>query len=326
MGNGTKHRSSGVFLLIPSRRLKLKGRRKKRHNKKGGCGIQDVEASQGAGQSSLHQDDIGGDCVLAMDASSDSTLPVEALEEESIYSRNGYERRREYAMHFCALALDSFIEDMPEGLQQGNPMFNTQVLHQSYYAPLLIESSRFVEVAALRSFQNRIALQCMDLIIIEWQYVQALDQSAQELGLQNTGVNALHIQMLERMLLDVYCKLNRAQHGNDMRYMPHPPHRRLPSKQRLKEDLLKQVSCMLNPPWEPPSREDGGDVALELHRNHMTKHLSSSLESCSLHSRATAISDSSHLLILVANDIFDMMVMDTAKVISDVDCVAEEQQ
>ena len=117
--------------------------------------------------------------------------------------------------------------------------------------------------------------------------------------------------MLTQLIHDVYCKLNRLCCSSPVTHQPQPPRRSLPGKGTLKRELLEKISCMQNPPWEPPSREDGEDEAMELHRLHFTKHLTSSFENCSLHQRKTATPSGSDLLMLIASDLCDMMMMET---------------
>lgn len=142
--------------------------------------------------------------------------------------------------------------------------------------------------------------------------MQAISRVAQESGLHHAGANALHIEMLDRLLLDVYARLNRTSNSAPISYLPQPPHRKLPDKEKLKSELLGKVSCMSNPPWEPACREDGGAEEVEKHRCHANSQLALSLESCSLHSKTTAVSDGSKLLMAVASELVDMLCMETA--------------
>jgi hypothetical protein len=149
--------------------------------------------------------------------------------------------------------------------------------------------------------------------------MQAVARAAEETGLNHPGSNALHTEMLDCMLLDVYAKLNRIRTSPSITYLPHPPRKRLPDKDKLRYEILQKVSSMPNPPWEPPSREDGGDEAIELHRIHVNKYLSASLESCSLHSRTTATSEATQLLMTVAGDLMDMLTMEVVDTVGDLD-------
>lgn len=149
--------------------------------------------------------------------------------------------------------------------------------------------------------------------------VQAITTAAEQSGFTYPEANALQTEMLERLLVGVYSKLNRTCCNASVTYQPQPPRRRLPDKAKLKRDVLEQVSGMPNPPWEPPSRDDGLDEANELHRIHVQKHLIASLDSVNLHNRTEAVSEGSLLLMAMAEDIFDMVVMEAVHDIMDVD-------
>jgi hypothetical protein len=149
--------------------------------------------------------------------------------------------------------------------------------------------------------------------------VQVISRAAEEAGLCDSEANALHTEMLECMLHDVYAMLNRRKSTACLMYQPEPPRRRLPEKEKLKCELLGKISSHGNLPYEPPQREGGGDEAIELHRCHLTKHLAASLESCSLRSRKTLVSDGSKLLMAIADDLFDLLTMETVKNITDLD-------
>lgn len=139
---------------------------------------------------------------------------------------------------------------------------------------------------------------------------QVMDVAAQERALTCSSSNALQADMLERMLVEAYSKLNRIRCTTAVTYQPQPPRKRLPDKEQLKHDVLRQVSGMPNPPWEPAARDHGDDEEMQVHHMHGHNSRVASLQAVQLHHHSEAVSEGSSLLMAVAEDLFDKLLME----------------
>lgn len=149
--------------------------------------------------------------------------------------------------------------------------------------------------------------------------LQAIADVAHQSGLDNSEANDLSLAMLSRLIHEEYSKLNRVGYSNYATYQPQPQRKGLPSKQDMRHHLLDKIACMHNPPWEPPSREDGAEEAMELYRIHFTKHLTASMESCRLHAQKEAISAGSEVLAQIADDMCTKMLWEAVGAIVEID-------
>lgn len=86
---------------------------------------------QGHGNMYMHE---GG--VLAFDPDNEVAMGEAPLEEESS-SRSAYDKRRAYSFKFCSLALDTFLQDIPEELPESRPVLDRKVRlrHTSLWLP-----------------------------------------------------------------------------------------------------------------------------------------------------------------------------------------------
>lgn len=149
--------------------------------------------------------------------------------------------------------------------------------------------------------------------------LQAIVDVAHQSGLDNGEANDLSLAMLSRLIHEEYSLLNRVSYSNYATYQPQPQRKALPSKQDMRHHLLDKIACMHNPPWEPPSREDGAEEAMELYRIHFTKHLTASMESCRLHAQKEAISAGSEVLAQIADDMCTKMLWEAVGAIVEID-------
>lgn len=78
-------------------------------------------------------EDMHGGDVAAAEAENDALMAEEAIEEDNPRmldsSREGYEYRKDYSVAFCEMALDMFLENMPEDL----PMAGSKILDRQVW-------------------------------------------------------------------------------------------------------------------------------------------------------------------------------------------------